>query len=208
MSELRDRIIGHSLILFEKHGFHGVSVHEIVQASGTSKGGFYHHFQSKDELLYVIHDMFLTYVWREARAADDTHPSPVAKVQAIIRAFVHVFDLYQPHISVYYQESIYLKAPYAEKINQKRDEFKQLIFHIVEEGQKTGHFRRELPLEVTAMAILGMVNWMYKWYRKDGPYTIEQIADVYTDLVLHLLLPRREDRTYFDHLLKVPFFYE
>ncbi|WP_230136873.1 TetR/AcrR family transcriptional regulator, partial [Peribacillus frigoritolerans] len=39
-----------SLTLFDQHGFHGVSVNEIVKACGTSKGGFYHHFSSKDEL--------------------------------------------------------------------------------------------------------------------------------------------------------------
>lgn len=208
MSELRETIIRTSLELFDQNGFHGVTVKQIVQASNTSKGGFYHHFQSKDELLFVIHDTFITYVLKEAQAANVTHSSPIPKVQAIIQSFVQVFDLYKPHISVFYQESLYLKPEYEEKIKGKRDEFKRMIFDVIQEGQKLGYFRKELPLEITGMAILGMVNWIYKWYRRDGTYTIDQIAEVFTDLVLHFLLPGKQDSEYFHHMLKVPFFYE
>ena len=208
MSDLRETIIRTSLDLFDQKGFHGVTVKEIVQASNTSKGGFYHHFQSKDELLFVIHDTFITYVLKEAQAANVTHSSPIPKVQAIIQSFVQVFDLYKPHISVFYQESLYLKPEYEEKIKGKRDEFKRMIFNVIHEGQELGCFRKELPLEITGMAILGMVNWIYKWYRRDGTYTIDQIAEVFTDLVLHFLLPGKQDSEYFNHMLKVPFFYE
>ncbi|GEN54029.1 TetR/AcrR family transcriptional regulator [Halobacillus faecis] len=208
MSDLREKIIQTSLELFDRHGFHGVTVKQIVQQTNTSKGGFYHHFQSKDELLFVIHDTFITYVLKEAQAANVIHSSPIPKVQAIIQSFVQVFDLYKPHISVFYQESLYLKPAYEEEIKGKRDEFKRMVFNVIAEGQDSGHFRKELPLEITGMAILGMVNWIYKWYRRDGTYTIDQIAEVFTDLVLHFLLPGKEDSEYFRHMLKVPFFYE
>lgn len=189
MQSLREDIIQISLELFDRHGFHRVSVKQIVEAAGTSKGGFYHHFQSKDELLFVIHDTFITYVLKEAETATRTHHSPTDQIQAIIQSFVHVFDLYQSHITVFYQESNYVDSSYEEEINRKRDQFKEKIFTVVKKGQEQNEFRRELPPEITGMAILGMVNWINKWYRKDGAYTIEEIADVFTDLVLHFLLP-------------------
>ncbi|SIS45664.1 TetR/AcrR family transcriptional regulator [Salimicrobium flavidum] len=189
MHNLREDIIQTALELFDTYGFHRVSVNQIVKAAGTSKGGFYHYFQSKDELLFVIHDTFITYVLKEAEVATNTHHSPTDQIQAIIQAFVHVFDLYQSHITVFYQESNYVDSSYEEEINRKRDRFKEKIFTVVKEGQEQREFRHELPAEVTGMAILGMVNWINKWYRRDGEYTIEQIADVFTDLVLHFLLP-------------------
>ena len=45
---LREKIIASSLKLFSEKGFHGVSVQDLVNDSATSKGGFYHHFSSKD----------------------------------------------------------------------------------------------------------------------------------------------------------------
>ncbi|MBM7691372.1 AcrR family transcriptional regulator [Peribacillus deserti] len=170
------------------HGFHGVTVSQIVAESGTSKGGFYHHFQSKDELLYVIHDYFISYVLTKAKEADSSSKNPTEKLQKIIQSFVKVFHLYKPHISVFYQESIYLKPEYTEEIKKKRDSYKKLIFKCLEEGKESGEFRSEVPVDITGMTILGMVNWTYKWYQPGGEKTIEDIGNIFVDLILNSLL--------------------
>ncbi|WP_082234085.1 TetR/AcrR family transcriptional regulator [Halobacillus massiliensis] len=207
MNNLREKIINTSLTLFEQHGFHGVTVKQIVEASNTSKGGFYHYFYSKEELLFVIHDSFITYVSKEAKDAIATHSSPVNQIQAIIRSFIKVFDLYKPHISVFYQESKYLKPAYEKQIKEKRDEFKQMVLQVIEDGQKAGHFRKEVPPILGTMSILGMVNWIYKWYDPHGEFSIDEIADVFIDLVLHSLLITEDEDYYQGKMLKAPFFY-
>ncbi|MCP8616390.1 TetR/AcrR family transcriptional regulator [Salirhabdus salicampi] len=181
-------MIHSSLHLFEKHGFHGVTVKDIVEYCGASKGGFYHYFHSKDELLFVIHDTFITYVLRKANHAITTYQNPTEQLKAIIHSFVKVFDLYKSHIAVFYQESNYLKPHFESQIKKKRDEFKQIIFDVIQEGQRQQHFRNELPVEITGMSILGMVNWTYKWYRQDGPKSIEDISAVYTDIIMQGIL--------------------
>jgi AcrR family transcriptional regulator len=185
---LKDRIIDTALRLFEQHGYHGVTVDRIVTESNASKGGFYHNFKSKDELLYHIHDVFITYVLNKAQDAYKNYHTPTERLCAIIRSFVKVFHLYKPHITVFYQESTYLKPEYSQKINEKRDEFKQVIFRVIREGIAAGEFRPDLSVEITGMSIIGMVNWTYKWYKPDGPMTIEQIASHFTDLILHSVL--------------------
>lgn len=188
ITDLRQKIIHSSLLLFEKQGFHGVTVNQIVKEVGTSKGGFYHHFTSKDELLFIIHDTFITYVLEKAIVANKTYESPTKKLQAIIKDFVKVFDLYKPHISVFYQETIYLKPEYEILIKKKRDQFKQIIARAICEGKAAAEFRSDLPVEITTMAILGMVNWTYKWYKQSGTKSIEEIGDIFVDLILHSVL--------------------
>lgn len=193
MSDLRNRIIQEALFLFEKNGFHGVSVNQVVQKVGTSKGGFYHHFTSKDELLFVIHDTFITYVLDKAMIANGTYESPTQKLEAIVKDFVKVFDLYSAHISVFYQENIYLKPEYESLIKKKRDHFKQIIIETIDEGKESGDFRSDIPADITGMAILGMVNWTYKWYKQSGPKSIDEIGDIFVDLILRAVL---ETNTY------------
>src|SRR5690625_5515496 len=135
ISDLREKIIQSALLQFEEKGFHGVSVNEIVQSVGTSKGGFYHHFSSKDELLFVIHDIFITYALEKATAADCSFDTPTKRLQAIINEFVKVFDLYKAHLSVFYQEAIYLRPEYERVIKKKRDEFKQIIINVIQDGK-------------------------------------------------------------------------
>lgn len=51
---LKDRIIEESLKLFSLNGYWHTSVTEILRAAGTSKGGFYNHFASKEHLFYAV----------------------------------------------------------------------------------------------------------------------------------------------------------
>ncbi|WP_269409158.1 TetR/AcrR family transcriptional regulator [Lentibacillus daqui] len=187
MADLRNRIIQASLQLFEQEGFHGATVNQIVEEAGTSKGGFYHHFTSKDELLFVIHDTFITYVLDKAKMANEAHQSPTAKLRVIIKDFVKAFDLYQAHITVFYRETIYLKPDYEILVKKKRDQFKQIIFKTIQEGKTCEEFRSDLSVEITGMAILGMVNWTYMWYQRSGAKTIDEIGDIFVDLILHAI---------------------
>jgi len=119
---VKQRIIETALDLFQQKGYHGVSVDEIVETAGTSKGGFYHNFKSKDALLYEIHDVFISYVLKETKEAYKQYNSPIEKVCAMLYAFTNVFDLYQRHITVFYDENAYLPNEYKTIINEKRTE--------------------------------------------------------------------------------------
>ncbi|SRR5690554_3330202 len=188
MSDLKEKIVQSSLRLFSEKGFHGVTVNAIVEHCGTSKGGFYHHFKSKDELLYVIHDTFISYVLNEAYDIKKQHDEPMEQLYEILKSHVKVFDLFNEHIVVFYQESKYLKGEYEQLIEEKRDDFKNIIMDVIREGQKIGQFRKEIPMTITGMSILGMVNWTYQWYKKEGPKTIDQIASTYIDIIFRGIL--------------------
>lgn len=57
--ELKDRIIQSAYELFSTKGFQKTTITDIVKASGTSKGGFYHHFNSKEDIVNHIMDLYL-----------------------------------------------------------------------------------------------------------------------------------------------------
>lgn len=187
----KERILEASLQLFHKQGYHGVTIDQIVQQAGTSKGGFYHYYKSKDELLYEIHDVFISYVIEKAEASYIQTSSPIEKLSAILHSFMKVFDMYKPYITVFYEESTYLSEEYQNVINEKRDRYRKLIEQVIEEGQKSGDFRKELPANIVTMSIIGMINWTYKWFKQNGPLTMAQITDIFKDLILRSIITDR-----------------
>lgn len=50
----RDEILDVAQDLFARRGYDATSVADIISTIGVSKGGFYHHFQSKEDLLEAI----------------------------------------------------------------------------------------------------------------------------------------------------------
>ena len=51
---LRETIIHESLKLFSLKGYLTTTINDIIEAAKTSKGGFYNHFSSKDDLFNAV----------------------------------------------------------------------------------------------------------------------------------------------------------
>jgi len=51
---LKDNIVYEAQKLFSLNGFLSTGINDIIEASGTSKGGFYNHFASKEDLFYAV----------------------------------------------------------------------------------------------------------------------------------------------------------
>ena len=56
----REEFLAAAFQVFAEKGYHGGSVDDIVARAGRSKGGFYHHFQSKDQLYTEMFDQVLS----------------------------------------------------------------------------------------------------------------------------------------------------
>ena len=61
---LKDTIVHESLKLFSLNGFLSTSIQDILSAANTSKGGFYNHFSSKEDLFYQVLDEARR-IWRD-----------------------------------------------------------------------------------------------------------------------------------------------
>jgi len=84
---LKDKIIRESKSLFSAKGFLNTSISDVMEASGTSKGGLYNHFRNKGELFSaVLEDSRKS--WREINLAGvDGIDSPIGKIIQILENY-------------------------------------------------------------------------------------------------------------------------
>jgi AcrR family transcriptional regulator len=57
--DTRSNILKVALLLFLEKGYKNVSYQDLIKRSGLSKGAIYHYFESKEQLLVSVFDMFL-----------------------------------------------------------------------------------------------------------------------------------------------------
>jgi len=50
----RERIVGAARELVVEHGYDGVSTGQVLERAGVSRGGLYHHFSGKDDLMAAV----------------------------------------------------------------------------------------------------------------------------------------------------------
>lgn len=84
---LRDSIIHEAQKLFSLNGYLSTGVNEIIEAAGTSKGGFYNHFASKEDLfLEVLAEAQKIWRSRVLHGVDDIK-SPTERIFRILRNY-------------------------------------------------------------------------------------------------------------------------
>ncbi|ASN03567.1 TetR/AcrR family transcriptional regulator [Virgibacillus necropolis] len=76
MNEKKKNIIVTSIDLFADKGFYSTSIQEIAEKSNVSKGAFYLHFHSKDELLLEIFKYYYDLMQENLQNATDERLSP------------------------------------------------------------------------------------------------------------------------------------
>jgi len=84
---LKEKIIHESLKLFSLKGFLGTSIHDILEAADTSKGGFYNHFSSKEDLFFHVLDEARK-IWREKNLKGlDKIENPTEKLKRLLKNY-------------------------------------------------------------------------------------------------------------------------
>lgn len=84
---LKEKIIIETLKLFSLNGFSSTSLHDILNASNSSKGGFYNHFASKEDLFFQVLEKARK-IWREKNLEGlNEIASPIGKVDKLLRNF-------------------------------------------------------------------------------------------------------------------------
>lgn len=84
---LKEKIIHESLRLFSLKGFTSTSIQDILAAANTSKGGFYNHFSSKEDLFYQVLDEARR-IWRERNLSGlKQAESSLEKVTLLLRNY-------------------------------------------------------------------------------------------------------------------------
>ncbi len=79
--DARSRLLAAAVTLIRRHGYAGTSVNDLCAAAGVTKGAFFHHFKSKDELGVAAADH-----WSDttgalfAEAPYHDHPDPLDRV--------------------------------------------------------------------------------------------------------------------------------
>lgn len=189
--QTRQALIDSALELFGSNGYAVTSVQEITEAAGVTKGAFYHHFESKEDLLALIHDQFLDLQLAMLRQALEKDEDPAVRLRDLLRALLATTARYQANVTVFYLERRHLTGERFEAMRRKRDEFDRLFLEVIERGIAEGRFRSDLDPRIAGLGILGMCAWVHQWYRPGGRYTAEQIADIFSEMALAGLLAQR-----------------
>lgn len=173
--------------LFEKKGYHATSVQDIADEVGLQKGSLYHYIHSKEDLLLQIaHQAITDFNQRLEAILSSDLPAKEKLVQAI-ENHLTVSTANLETTTVLLREAFSLGENQHQMIQDLTDRYVDLWTEILIEGKRNGEFQVEHP-KITALAILGACNWVYRWYRTSGKLGAKEISSMFSTLFLDGLL--------------------
>ncbi len=185
----REDILDAAAQVFRLKGFHGASMADIAAAVQLQKASLYHHVSSKQEILLALLDRALDMLTERISNIVKRSIPADEKLQEMIRSYLQVLAENPDLSSVLLFEHRSLDRKSHLRHVPSRDRFEALWRDVVNEGIKARIFDSP-DAKMAVRTIMGTLNWTLTWYRKDGPESIEQIADQYTDLLFHGLLKK------------------
>lgn len=153
----RRRILQSAVRLFARHGFHAVSVDEIVAQAKVNKRMVYHYFGSKDALFEAA----LSEVYKRIEAIEfhavERGRTPREKLSRLLESYFEFLDA-EPEFTRLLQWENLEKGRHLTKENHllSKNPFLAQFRAIVQDGVSAGEFRRDLDVTHLLIHFIGL----------------------------------------------------
>jgi AcrR family transcriptional regulator len=170
--------------IFFAKGFHATSIEDVARDVGMLKGSLYYYIKSKDDLLFQLLMAGIedgdAYIAKHIDLAGE----PVAQLERAIRAQIDYIIQNRVPFGLFLHEFDSLSGKRQHKLISVMSRYNSRFVDLVRHGQETGRLIEGEPWLIVN-GILGMCNWLYRWYDTDHISDPEQVKQVFLRMILH-----------------------
>ena len=165
---------------FNRGGFHGTSMDDIARRLGVTKAALYRYVSSKHELLFACFNLALDSGFAGLERGEREGKDGLDKLRIAVRVYLHDLIGKLGHPAVLLEDGALLPQQLG-AIIRRRDEAEKRYRRLVEEGIEDGSIAPCNP-KLAVFVVLGVVNWVPKWYRPDGELSVDDIVESLVNL--------------------------
>jgi AcrR family transcriptional regulator len=178
-----NEIIRAAVKLFNEKGYKATSIRDIAASINLTQGTIYHYVKNKEELLFEINARVINAALERVKEISAMQCSNREKIRRNIKEILVSITIYNDYLSVFLKEYKGLSHENLEEMLKKRKEYEEIIKSIFEAGIKNKEFKNLDP-KIATMAFFGICNWATTWLMPNGRLTIEEIADILSNIYL------------------------
>ena len=176
------RILAGALETFAATGYHGTTTRQLAEASGLSVPGIYHHYRSKQDILFDLMMVVIDESIERCRyALKEAGPSSIEQFDAIVESLLR-FHMNRQAGAVLSANELRSLSPQQRALYiARRDEQQRMLDVIVVDGVESGDFNATYPTDASR-AITSMCLGVAVWYVADGELPEEEFLRRYQDI--------------------------
>ena len=181
---MRQRILIAAARLFRERGFHATTARAIAEIVGMLSGSLFHHFRSKEQMLFEVMNDAAIGLCERAETAVAAAADPRARLNALVRVQLEclVGEDSRDYYAVLINEWRHLDSGARRKLKAHRIQYSAIWQAVLEDCARLGLLRADA--QVTQFALHGAINWATTWFKPSGRLSLEEYATLLENLVL------------------------
>jgi AcrR family transcriptional regulator len=178
--------------LFNEKGYLETSMDDISAAAKLSKGGIYHYFSSKNEILYFISTHFMGLLLEDLEQELEKVEDNFAKIQFIISRHIGFYAKYIAEAKTTIHEGHLLPPEYFKIIADQERQYHEIVSNVLSDFLGDQISRDQL--KVLTFILFGTCNGIYFWYDPKRSMTPEELSEIISDILCGGLVGYRTKR--------------
>lgn len=183
----REDIVANAANIFAREGYSNVGMRDIADAVGIKGASLYHHFPSKEDILFAICLTVTQEPAEENLPLLDAAGTPTERMSSLVRA--HLVHLHRRRVEyiVGLHELASLTLEHRAVVEGYRRQYQRRVRDVITAGMRSGEFT--VPdARLASFALTDMLNGISNWFHDGGELSIEDVADNYVELAVHRIL--------------------
>jgi TetR/AcrR family fatty acid metabolism transcriptional regulator len=181
----RKRILQAAVKVFARKGYFAAKVAEIARGADVADGTIYLYFKSKQALLVALFDEVMAEHLAKARREVALAAGAPAKLLAIAEHHLRVLGENR-ELAVVFQVELRQSTKFMARFTASwLQDYFGLVGEVIEQGQREGSLRAELPRKLLVKALFGMLDeTVTSWILSGSDYDLRKLAAPVVDLLL------------------------
>ncbi len=172
----KKNIVSAAWRLFYEQGYDDTTVDEIIRASGTSKGTFYHYFKGKDALLTSLSELFDN----KYEELIQEMPEEMGNFEKLLYLNQELFGMIETSVSRELLASMYSSQLVTKGEKHLLDQnriYYRLLNELIAKGQRDGELTTRMSAnEIAKIYALCERALLYDWCICNGEYSLREYA--------------------------------
>ena len=162
--------------VFNEKGFLETTIADIASTARISKGGIFHYFPTKSEILYHILSEYMDVVLEGLDKDLKNIEVGSSRIQFIIFHHIDLYDKNTAEAKLLLHEAHNLPLKKFKIIAEKEKKYFQIVVNILSEFLNSSTSKEKLT--GITFTLFGMLNWVYSWYSPRGPLTPKELSEI------------------------------
>lgn len=174
-AERYEEILAAAAKVFAERGFRASSIHDVAGELDITAAALYHYIDSKQDMLADICMRAGQRLFDGAQEVMALDLPPEEKLRALFHRHLQLIESDRAIFSILVQERSELPEARIDELLDGERAYSAIVRELLERLDPRVY---EIPdARLAALGMLGMLNWVLRWYREGGGYDLDEVAE-------------------------------